>query len=659
MMWQQQDLFQIYNRVNHPDHYDVNWMKGRIAGLPSRIRNKLQKVFYTDALTLPARERNTNLRHAADPIRRKIKPLYMALKRFSFGYKSIATKEATRKTAAAIASDIYRALAERAEYAQTQYQDYNDCLADCYSWICQYSLDHHPEVQPPFWSNEQELPEPEFMEVALLKIKCDRWWCRKLLVVRKRYLETLEIVAGNVGQQSPYASKQAVTEWARDQQATQQWAESGELVNQSGQVISLEQALAAGMGDPENMRCELMKRISGLEDYAEEMQLQGLFFTLTAPSKYHPKSKNWNGATPKQAQSYLVDVWGLVRAALGRRNISYFGVRVAEPHKDGCPHWHLLIWCEPSKAKQLCRIVKRYFCQEDKHELIARFKHRKALRKQYRKRRQLYGYFKSLGQKVKAPAKSYWPSAPRFTVETIETTPRDESGKRQGGAAAYIAKYIAKNINAKGVESLVCEETGKVVADIINHVQAWKSRWGIRQFQFQGCDPITVYRELRRVRQSIDAEKLELIRQGAESELFIDFIRAMKEVDCGLAYEVEPMANQYGEAAKRVKGVTVGNVTAWTRSEKWQLRRKACSSVGEADLSWTSGNNCTPRSLGHKFDALGIDAEAMALMERGCTVTIGIEKWRVGRYGQIEPAPTMKYATPWDPKNPDFTLIEY
>lgn len=643
-------MFNQLAEHQHPDRYDVAWMKGQIKGLPSRLRSQLQHQFYTDAMSLPVRDRNTRLREAAAKTRAKISPLFLQLKQFTFGYKAIATKDAVRKTAARIAADMFAKLLELAEANQ---RDYTETLELCYQQLCEYSVQQVPEVTPPFFGGDT--PEPEFMEVALLKLKCDRWWCRKLLGVRKRYLETLEIVAGNVGSKSPYASKQAVTEWVRDELATAEWAENGELINQSGQVISLQQALAAGMGDPENMRCELMKRISGLEDYAEEMQLQGLFFTLTAPSKYHPKSKHWNGCTPKQTQKYLVDTWGKARAAIKRLDIKYFGVRVAEPHKDACPHWHMLIWCEPSQAKQLSRVVKKYFCAEDKHELIARFKNRKELRRQYRKKRQMYGYFKKLGQKVKAPAKSYWPSGPRFTVEAIETTPRDENGHRKGGAAAYIAKYIAKNINARGVESLICEETGKVVADIINHVQAWKRTWGIRQFQFQGCDPITVYRELRRVRQSIEAQQIEKVRQGAESERFVDFIKAMDGVNCGLAYEVEPMANQYGEAAKRVKGVTVENVTAWTRVEKWQLRRKACSSVGAADLSWTSGNNCTPSHLGHKFTALGITPQVMKDLERGCTVKIGAERWRIGRYGQIEPAPHIKYEKPWDAKNPDFT----
>lgn len=625
---------------------DKKWFKQQVRGLPSRIRSQLSHQYYNDAATVPARERNTRLREKVAKTRKKIAPVYMALRQFSFSYKAIATKEAVRKTAARIAADMYEHLLQRAEAGAG--------LEGCYMWLCAYAKKTVPEVQPPFYTDKYETPEPEFMEVALLKLKCDRWWCRKLLGVRKRYLETLEIVAGNVGHKSPYASKQAVAEWSRDQVATQEWAKANEMINQSGDVISLQAALAAGMGDPENMRSELMKRISGLEDYAEEMQLQGMFFTLTAPAKYHSKSKNWNGATPKKTQKYLVKTWGRARSAINRLNIKYFGVRVAEPHKDSCPHWHLLLWCQPKAARVISHIIRKYFCAVDKHELTKRFKERKKLRQRYRQKMAIYVYYKRKGKKVKAPAKDYFPSSPRFAVEKIVTTPRDENGLRKGGAAAYIAKYIAKNINGKGVESLICEETGKVVSESIHHVQTWKSVWGIRQFQFQGCDPITAYRELRRVGQSIEAEQLELVRLGAESKRFVDFIKAMKLVSCGLAYEVEPMANQYGEAAKRVKGVTVDNVTAWTRSEKWQLRRKALAG-GAADLPWTSGNNCTPSHLGHKFTALGITPEAIAQMERGCTVRVGAERWRIGRHGQIEPAPVLKYEKPWDPNNPDFT----
>jgi len=67
------------------------------------------------------------------------------------------------------------------------------------------------------------------------------------------------------------------------------------------------------------------------------------------PGKYHRVSKGklvdrWNFTTPKEVNGYLNSVWACIWADLTRKGIEYFGIRVAEPHHDGTPHWHMLIY---------------------------------------------------------------------------------------------------------------------------------------------------------------------------------------------------------------------------------------------------------------------------------------------------------------------------
>ena len=86
----------------------------------------------------------------------------------------------------------------------------------------------------------------------------------------------------------------------------------------------------------------------------------------------------------------------------------------------------------------------------------------------------------------------------RFKAEEIDPA--------RGGAVAYVAKYISKNIDDFGAvgeeghfdqlggQRELIEGTNKA-----RRVTAWASAWGIRQFQAIGQPPVTVWRELRRI----------------------------------------------------------------------------------------------------------------------------------------------------------------
>lgn len=105
------------------------------------------------------------------------------------------------------------------------------------------------------------------------------------------------------------------------------------------------------------------------------------FYTLTAPSKYHPvrgngsRNRNYNNTTPREANDYLGHTFQLIRSELNRRGIRIYGVRVAEPHHDGTPHWHLLLFMQPEHQKQAREVFAHYALMEDGNEKGAK-KHR-------------------------------------------------------------------------------------------------------------------------------------------------------------------------------------------------------------------------------------------------------------------------------------------
>lgn len=223
----------------------------------------------------------------------------------------------------------------------------------------------------------------------------------------------------------------------------------------TGERSSLLDKVMGSVSNPKIARHELMVRMRGFEDMANEMGLVGMFYTLTAPSRYHSthvqsgrRNDKYRDASPRKTQKYLCKVWSRVRAKWGREGIRTFGFRVAEPHHDGTPHWHLLLFLRPEEAEYATAIFRKHALREDGGERGAQ-EH-------------------------------------RFTV-----TPIDE---KFGSATGYIAKYISKNIDGYGMDGELDDESGQPVKEMAKRVRAWASRWSIRQFQQIGGAPVTTAR---------------------------------------------------------------------------------------------------------------------------------------------------------------------
>lgn len=294
-------------------------------------------------------------------------------------------------------------------------------------------------------------------------------------------------------------------------------------------------------------RGEMMTRIRGMEETAKQKGHIALFITLTAPSAYHAyrqsgqRNPKFKGYSPEDGQTYLCRAWGRIRAKAKREGILWYGLRIAEPHHDGTPHWHLVIFVRRGQAALLRLIIEDYATREDRDELAG------------------------------------------DTSRRCKTIPIDAS---KGGAAGYAAKYVSKNIDGFKLDGIVLRDAeNKTTLNTLNpedtatRVRAWASIWGIRQFQFFGGPPVTVYRELRRLEEIRQNQIAEALRQAADSGDWSRFMELMGGP--AEARESHPMClewrttpdsrkGRYGEPIKRPVLLCNGHEYL-TRTDEWEI----------------------------------------------------------------------------------------
>lgn len=307
---------------------------------------------------------------------------------------------------------------------------------------------------------------------AVARMTCPIWWRRALRIAQARQLERGAITLGYVHKRGEiYASNATVARRMEQRRRNAAMLEATTARNlDTGDEYNLAELAAVSVANPAIRRGELMTRIAGFELVAKGLGHLAEFVTLTCPSRFHRMRQAENGrmvhnakhdgSSPRDAQKYLVRVWAQIRAKLGRMGLKVYGFRIAEPHHDACPHWHILLFIPPylgPERRALPRfraVFRRYALRSDGSE---------------------------------AGAKKY-----RVRFDAIDLN--------KGSAAGYVLKYVSKNIDGNGYQVQGDIEGRQDAIYPGQRVEAWASTWGIRQFQQIGGPPVGVWRELRRMK---------------------------------------------------------------------------------------------------------------------------------------------------------------
>ena len=407
------------------------------------------------------------------------------------------------------------------------------------------------------------------------RICSEKWWLRKLRNQQAQGQELQAIRLGfvNAGKQV-YISNHSLSRALMRQERNREWLERCDLIDvDTGEVMPMMQAVDAGISNPNNRRNEMMLRISDGEKFFSAQGKVALFITLTTPSKFHqftrkagyiktdsmgvkhtiggqivqnPKYQEvieWRRGlgksatvenrvnTPRLAHEWLSVSWSRLRAALKHKAIQCDFMRVTEPHHDGAAHWHCIAFVAESNVSAFTKLLWSKWLREDADETGAK----------------------------------------KYRVDIVRIDPK------KGRAAAYIAKYISKNIDGASVTEDF--ESGLDAAESSIRVHAWRTTHIIRAFQFsRGFGQVGIWRELRRIKDGQDGI-VELARVAADHSDYLAFltIQSQKALQPLATVKVNnPKPNLYGEITSRVIGLEYAPdlLEVITHTHTWEVVRR-------------------------------------------------------------------------------------
>jgi hypothetical protein len=434
-------------------------------------------------------------------------------------------------------------------------------------------------------------------EGKALRLASPRWWRRVLRKSWTRSSENSLRVLGVVRRgKAPYASDDAVAHRAAQKRRMFQFKQDHVAINELGEQLSLFDVAEKSIANPALRRGEFMTRVRGFEEVASQFGHVALFFTLTCPSHYHAQLASggdnpaFSRGTVRDAQEWMCKVWARARAKLHRKKVVLYGFRIAEPHHDGTPHWHGLVFTRANTEDVVSDVISRSFLQEHGDDRGAR---------DYRVR-----------------------------FEKIDSA--------KGSAAGYIAKYVSKNIDGTGaIGAAESDETGTPVSDTVSRVEAWAAIHGIRQFQQLGGPPVGLWRELRRLHDAVPDADIERARDAADRGQWRRFMLAVfgGDVACHRhAANIKLWKEETGERSSfgeprpaRLLGVRCSSARQVTREHTWTIERKGRSHsrpVAGASLETTSAQESRPSDSGSSSESVPVSTPASPVSLGPVAITV-------------------------------------
>lgn len=283
---------------------------------------------------------------------------------------------------------------------------------------------------------------------------CVRWHTRRLRREALRAQAYYDTALRLARPGHDYVSSYTLGAWRQRYERQQAWAEAREVQWDDGTVASL----AAVRNSAARARGAALYAISRAhEHWATSQGYTAFFLTLTLPGEYHSYSSGAraadgtyprqrpNGAWtrnhgPRRAWDELQSRWARLRAILADRSDdlrAHVGVVVPEPHRDGTPHLHALVY------------LPRTWRDQHGAEHGTAWELRRALR-------------------------TVCPGPRAARLEVVRRVP----GRRTTSPANYVMKYVLKSLND--------EQTLREQGEAGERHRAWAASRGLRRMRALG-----------------------------------------------------------------------------------------------------------------------------------------------------------------------------
>ncbi|MVC39890.1 replication endonuclease [Vibrio cholerae] len=455
--------------------------------------------------------------------------------------------------------ELAKAKAKAFSKTLSKYDEVEERFTKACELLASLGLSFRPElIKQKRQSNE--------LECLTSRAMCENWLRRQL---RRRYFAEVEAVARDLllvsKNENPYCSAHGLEVMKSRKSATEQVLSNTVCYVEDNPEtwFTLQELAAKSLSNPTIRRAEMFVRLKAFEDICKESGHVAMFYTVTAPSRFHvfkgddinPKWLEAGKPSAIDAHHHLMGVTNAFRKALDKAKIKIYGLRIVEPHHDGTPHNHFLFFMLPEHESVVTRILGDCALSDSPNE---------------------------------SGAKKY-----RFKAEKIDF--------KKGSAVGYVAKYLSKNIDGQHID--FDRNSNKSGTEAAQSVVSFNRLNGVRQFQFYGGCSVSVWREMRRLRDEIKEDDavitsnqfskdehfvLETIRRAADEGDFKRFLIAMggvfvkrKEQTLQTAYAKKInvdglfLRTRYGdEMSTSIQGILFKGRLIPTRFKDWRFATK-------------------------------------------------------------------------------------